>query len=150
MLMTRPMSETKALQSCSKRLQKSIFRLLARPVTPNCLRCQTIHVLSSEFSLERLWSACLKWVLSDPSIAAPKSRQVGHIWNGFCWPPPLNIHEVSSPALALQLSGALPIFGGRRVRHRHSANPHHQTASRCPPTKWARRCRHQIWSTRLK
>ena len=63
--MTRSTSETKALQSRSERLQQSIFRLLARPVAPNCFRRQTFHVLNSEFGSARLWSACLKWVFSD-------------------------------------------------------------------------------------
>ena len=71
--MTRSMSETKALQSCSDQLQQSIFWLLARPVASNYFRRQLFFVLNSEFGWARLWSACLNWVLIDyvfVSIAA--------------------------------------------------------------------------------
>ena len=66
--MTGSRSETKALQSCSKGLQQSIFRLLAHPVAPNCFRRQTFHVLNSEFVSARLWSAFMKLVYINQSI----------------------------------------------------------------------------------
>ena len=46
-LMTSSTSETKALESRSGRLQQSIFRLLARPVAPNCFRRQHFQVLNA-------------------------------------------------------------------------------------------------------